>query len=263
MVPVSESAMDHAIELNGTAVAMSRAAFLWGRRAAHDGATVTAFARPQVAVPPAPTLDETIAKRVSILTEYQDAAYAARYQSQVDAIRATESALGSTRLTEAVAHNLFKLMAIKDEYEVARLYAESDFVKKIGERFEGAYRLSFHLAPPVLARPDPTTGIVRKMAFGPWMLTAFKWLAKARKFRGSRLDLFGRSDERKLERALLADFEADLAAVRSKLTLEILTDAIALARLPEKIRGFGHVKRRSIDAAAPEREALRMKLGLG
>jgi len=145
---------------------------------------------------------------------------------------------------------------------VARLYAETDFLQKIGERFEGEYTLQFHLAPPLLARPDPTTGKVKKMAFGPWMLTAFKWLAKARGYRGSRWDIFGRSEERRLERALLAGYEADLAALPAKLERTNLGDAIALASLPEKIRGFGHVKRRSMDAAAPEREALRARLGL-
>ncbi len=262
LVPVSAEAIDRAIELNGTAVAMSRAAFLWGRRAAHDPAAVAAHARPQVAVPPAPTLDEVITKRMSFLTDYQDAAYAEHYRLQVEKVRAAEAAINSSQLTEAVAHNLFKLMAIKDEYEVARLYAETGFVQKISEGFEGDYTLRFHLAPPLLTRPDPTTGRVNKMAFGPWMLTAFKWLAKARRYRGSRWDIFGRSDERRLERTLLADYEADLAALLPKLERTTLIDAIALARLPERIRGFGHVKRRSIDAARPEREALRARLGL-
>ena len=262
MVPVSGEAIDRAIELNGTAVAMSRAAFLWGRRAAHDPAAVTAYARPQVAVPPAPTLDEVIARRQSFLTDYQDAAYAEHYRLQVEKVRVAEAAINSSQLTEAVAHNLFKLMAIKDEYEVARLYAETDFVQKISEGFEGDYTLRFHLAPPLLARPDPTTGRVKKMAFGPWMLTVFKWLAKARRYRGSRWDVFGRSEERRLERALLADYEADLAALLPKLERATLIDAIALARLPEKIRGFGHVKRRSIDAAGPEQAALKTRLGL-
>ena len=262
LVPVSADAIDRAIELNGTAVRMSRAAFLWGRRAAHDPAAVAAFARPRIAVPPAPTLDQVIATRAAFLTAYQDTAYATRYRTQVDKVRAAEAAINSSQLAEAVAHNLFKLMAIKDEYEVARLYAETDFLQKIGERFEGDYRLSFHLAPPLLARPDPTTGVTRKMAFGPWMLTAFKWLARARGLRGSRWDVFGRSDERRLERALLAAYEADLAALLPKLERTTLGDAIALANLPQAIRGFGHVKRRSMDATAPQREALRARLGL-
>jgi indolepyruvate ferredoxin oxidoreductase len=262
LVPVSADAIDRAIELNGTAVTMSRAAFLWGRRAAHDPAGVAAHARPHVAAPAAPTLDQIIEKRMHVLSEYQDAAYATRYRALVDRVRTAETAINSSQLTETVAHNLFKLMAIKDEYEVARLYAESDFVQKISERFEGDYTLNFHLAPPLLARPDPKTGRVTKMAFGPWMLTAFKWLAKARKLRGTRWDVFGHSDERRLERELLADYERDLAALLPKLERASLVDAMALASLPEKIRGFGYVKRSSIDAAVPEREALRARLGI-
>jgi indolepyruvate ferredoxin oxidoreductase len=262
LVPVSADAIDRAIELNGTAVAMSRAAFAWGRRAAHDPAAVAAYARPHVATAATPSLDEVVEKRVRILTEYQDAAYAERYRKQVATLRAAETAVNSSQLTEAVAHNLFKLMAIKDEYEVARLYAETDFLQQVGQRFEGDYTLSFHLAPPLLARPDPKTGKIRKVAFGPWMLTAFKWLARARRYRGSRWDVFGRSDERKAERALLAAYEADFAALPARLERISLGDAIALARLPEKIRGFGHVKQRSMDAVAPEREALRKRLGL-
>ena len=134
--------------------------------------------------------------------------------------------------------------------------------QKISDSFEGGYTLRFHLAPPLLARHDPKSGQVKKMAFGPWMLTGFKWLAKARRYRGSRWDVFGRSDERQLERRLLADYEADLAALLPVLQRTTLIDAIALARLPEKIRGFGHVKRRCIDAAAPERAALKARLGL-
>ena len=262
LVPVSADAIDRAIELNGTAVTMSRAAFLWGRRAAHDSAAVAAHARPRVAAPAAPTLDQVIEKRMHALSEYQDAAYATRYRALVDRVRTAETAINSSQLTETVAHNLFKLMAIKDEYEVARLYAESDFVQKISERFEGDYTLNFHLAPPLLARPDPKTGRVTKMAFGPWMLTAFKWLARARNLRGTRWDLFGHSDERRLERELLADYERDLAALLPRLERASLVDAMALASLPEKIRGFGHVKRSSIDAAVPEREALRARLGI-
>ncbi len=262
MVPVSAAALDRAIELNGTAVAMSRAAFLWGRRAAHDLAAVAAHARPKVAVPPAPSFGEVVERRVQFLTGYQDAAYAARYRTQVETIRAAEAAFNSSRLAEAVAHNLFKLMAIKDEYEVARLYAETNFLESIGERFEGDYRLRFHLAPPLFARPDPKTGQVKKVAFGPWMLTAFSWLAKARRWRGSRWDYFGRSEERQMERRLLAEYEADLVALPAVLEPATLDDAISLVKLPEKIRGFGHVKQLSIEAVAPERKILRTRLGI-
>jgi indolepyruvate ferredoxin oxidoreductase len=262
LVPVSWEAMDRAIELNGTAVAMSRTAFLWGRRAALDLAAVAARAAPQSEAPTEPSLDELITKREAMLTDYQDAAYAARYRSLVDRVRSAEAALGSTALTESVARNLFKLMAIKDEYEVARLYTDPAFRRKLDALFEGDFRLNVHLAPPLLARPDPKTGQVAKLAFGPWIFTAFKWLARARRWRGTRWDVFGRSDERRLERQFLADYEADLVALLPRLDANILADAIALAGLPESIRGFGHVKRRSIEAVAPQRDGLRSKLDL-
>ena len=262
LVPVSWEAMDRAIELNGTAVTMSRAAFLWGRRAALDTAAVAARAAPKSLAPPPPSLDELIAGREHMLVDYQDAAYAARYRGLVDRVRAAETVLGSTALTEAVARNLHKLMAIKDEYEVARLYSEGDFRRRLDEVFDGDFSLRIHLAPPLLARPDPKTGKITKLSFGPWMFTALKWLAKARRWRGTAWDVFGRSEERRLERRLLADYEADIAALLTKLSPATLNDAVALAKLPDAIRGFGHVRRQGIDASAPQREALIKKLGL-
>jgi indolepyruvate ferredoxin oxidoreductase len=262
MVPVTEAALDRAIELNGTAIAMNRKAFLWGRRSAHDPDAVVRFARPLAAVPPAPTLESLLARRIDFLTRYQDAAYADRYRQRVENVRSAENAIDSTQFTEAVARNLFKLMAIKDEFEVARLYAETDFLQRIDATFEGDYRLRFHLAPPGFARPDPTTGQIRKMEFGPWMLTVYRWLARLRQLRGGRWDVFGRSAERRMERQLLADYEADIDALLQKLTTEILPDAIALAELPEKIRGFGQIKQRSIDATISVRDALRSRLGV-
>jgi len=266
LIPVSFDALDRAIELNGTAVTMSRSAFMWGRRLAHDAAAVKAFITPEIASTPALSLDELITRRAEILADYQDLAYANRYRTQLEALRAAEAALNasrvSTALTETVAHNLFKLMAIKDEFEVARLYAEPDFMKRVAESFEGDYSLRFHLAPPLFSSPDPKTGEVKKVIFGPWMLTAFKWLAKARRWRGSRWNVFGRTAERRQERQLLADYEADLAALAKILSPTLLPDAIALAALPEKIRGYGHIKQRNIAAVVPVREALRARLNI-
>jgi indolepyruvate ferredoxin oxidoreductase len=256
LIPVSFAALDRAIELNGTAVAMNRTAFLWGRRAAHDPTTVMALAKPKTAVPPAPTFAESFAQRIAFLTAYQDVAYADRYRSLVDKV----GTAGYPALTDAVMRNLFKLMAIKDEYEVARLYAETDFLQKLDANFDGPWQLRFHLAPPLLARPDPKTGAIRKMTFGPWLLTAFKWLAKARRWRGTRWDMFGRSAERCLDRQLLAEYEADLHALLPRLNHENIALAIKLASLPDKIRGFGHVRQRSIEAALAERMTLRDQL---
>jgi indolepyruvate ferredoxin oxidoreductase len=258
LVPVSLAALDRAIELNGTAVEVNRTALLWGRRAAHDPAAVARLARPHSAVPPAPTFENAFARRIAYLTDYQDAAYAERYRQRVAAVRAT----GHAEFAETVMRNLFKLMAIKDEYEVARLYAETDFLRQIEAGFEGPYTLNFHLAPPLLARPDPQTGEVRKRTFGPWLLTAFRWLAKARRWRGTRWDPFARSNERRMERQLLTDYERDIAHLLPRLEAVQRADAIALAALPEQIRGFGHIKAAALESVRPTWMRLRQKLGI-
>jgi len=265
LVPVSAAAIDAAIELNGTAVEMNRSAFLWGRRAAHDRAAVER-AIEQTAPPPAPervrsrTLDEAIRRRADFLTAYQDAAYAARYRALVERVRAREaSAVGeSAALAEAVARYAFKLMAYKDEYEVARLYSDGSFLEQIRRQFDGDYRLRFHLAPPVLADRDPETGRLRKRTYGPWMLTVFSLLARMKRLRGTRFDPFGRSEERRLERQLIEDYFARIEEILGRLTPENHPLAVEIARLPEFIRGFGHVKAEHLDRVrARETELLR------
>ena len=256
-VPVSEASLDRAIELNGAAVEMNRQAFLWGRRAAIDLAAVQREVSPAPVIRLRPeSLDERIARRAEELTAYQDAAYARRYTDFVARVRAAEAPLGSEALTDAVARNYFKLLAYKDEYEVARLFADPAFRAGIDARFEGEYTLRFHLAPTFLARPDPDSGRIKKKVFGPWMETALRWLAKARRLRGTPFDPFGYHPERKAERALIAQYEADIGALLGGLDAEGLRRAVALARLPEDIRGFGHVKARSMKKAAEKRAAL-------
>ncbi len=262
LVPVSLAALDRAIDLNAAAVAMNRKAFPWGRRPAHDPAGVARHAAPAEPAPP-PTLDESIAKRVAYLTAYQDAAYAARYRALVERVRAAEAPLHATCLAAAVARYYFKLLAIKDEYEVARLYAETDFLDRVRETFEGDYELHFHLAPPLLAKPDPNTGRVRKLDFGPWTLKLFRWLAKRRKYRGGRWDVFARLPERRAERQLIADYEDDVALILARLAPATHDAAVELASLPEKIRGFGHVKAASIGLARKRRDELRRDLETG
>ena len=256
-VPVSEASLDRAIELNGAAVEMNRQAFLWGRRAAIDLAAVQREVSPAPVIRLRPeSLDERIARRAEELTAYQDAAYARRYTDFVARVRAAEAPLGSEALTDAVARNYFKLLAYKDEYEVARLFADPAFRAGIDARFEGEYTLRFHLAPTFLARPDPDSGRIKKKVFGPWMETALRWLAKARRLRGTPFDPFGYHPERKAERALIAQYEADIGALLGGLDAEGLRRAVALARLPEDIRGFGHVKAWSMKKAAEKRAAL-------
>ncbi len=263
LVPVSLEALDKAMELNGTAVDKNRRAFLWGRRAAFDLDAVRRFAQADNVVALPKSLDEMIAERVAILTDYQDAAYAARYRTLVERVRAAERPLGSSALSEAVARYYFKLLAIKDEYEVARLYTDPAFMAKIRDSFEGDFALNFHLAPPLLAKTDPNTGHPKKQSYGPWMLRAFGLLAKLRFLRGGMFDMFGKTEERRMERQLIADYEADVALILEQLGTGIPEDAVKLAALPEQIRGFGHVKAASVAKVVAQRAALRTSLANG
>ena len=262
LLPVSREAIERAIELNGVAVDINRAAFLWGRRAAVDLAAVRRLVTPAQPVKFTPrrrrTLDELVATRTTRLIAYQDAAYAARYTVLVERVRAFEQErLSSKReLAEAVARGYFKLLAYKDEYEVARLHADSGLLARIAEQFEGDYRVAFHLAPPMLAPRDPDTGLPRKRRFGPWMLPAFRILAKLKRLRGTAFDPFGYTAERRMERQLIREYEALIEELLAGLTSANYQTAVALASLPEKIRGFGHVKLAAVEAVRREQSAL-------
>jgi indolepyruvate ferredoxin oxidoreductase len=259
LLPLSEASILRAIELNGAAVDANVQSFRWGRLAAVDPQRVAAAAIP-AAVPDSQrlsgSLDEAIERRRKFLTEYQDAKYAARYTDFVARVRAAENAKepGATDLTEAVARNHFKLLAVKDEYEVARLYAETDFLDRIAAQFEGDYRLRFHLAPPALNHPDAATGEAKKSEYGPWMMPAFRVLAKMRRLRGGPLDVFGRTAERRQERALAADYERQIDALLAGLSPHNYAIAVEIASIPEHIRGYGHVRARHL-AEAKKREA--------
>ncbi len=259
LIPLSEAAILKAIELNGTAVESNKRSFAWGRLAAVEPDRVATLAVPR-ALPDSQrlsaSLDEVVERRVRFLTDYQDAAYARRYADLVTRVRAAEAEAmpGITELAEAVARYYFKLLAIKDEYEVARLYAESDFAQRVAAQFEGDYRLTFHLAPPVFNKPDPATGVPGKSTYGPWMMKAFGLLAKLRRYRGSALDIFGGSAERRRERALIGEYEAVIDEVLKQLTPDKHATAVELACVPEHIRGYGHVRARHL-AAAKTREA--------
>ncbi|MCW3477122.1 indolepyruvate ferredoxin oxidoreductase family protein [Limobrevibacterium gyesilva] len=262
LVPLGLDSLLQAIELNGTAVEANKAAFGWGRHAAADLARVAAAAGVATQKPEPKTLDDVIAARMRHLAQYQNRRTARRYRKLVDRVREIEGRMfsGATALTEAVARNYAKLIAYKDEYEVARLYASKEFRDALAAQFENPERLEFHLAPPLLAKRDPRTGHLQKRSFGPWMMTCFRALAKLRFLRGTRLDPFGRTDERRAERALIGDYEALVEELLQKLKPETLSTAVALASLPEKIRGFGHVKERAIRQAEAERAKLLERL---
>jgi indolepyruvate ferredoxin oxidoreductase len=199
-----------------------------------------------------------VARRVDYLTAYQNAAHAARYRALVERARAIEAEKtpGRCGLAEAVARYLFKLMAYKDEYEVARLYSDGSFLRQVKNEVDGEnLRLHVHLAPPLIARKDKH-GVLKKMTFGPWIFPVFGLLAKLKTLRGTPFDIFGYTAERRAERALIRDYEAMLEEVLERLTPENHAIAVGLAAIPEKIRGFGHVKMRHLAAAKAEEAAL-------
>jgi indolepyruvate ferredoxin oxidoreductase len=262
-LPLSAAAIEQALELNGEAVAMNVAAFRWGRRAAADLKAVEAKAPRPETIDPARKLsqsfDEVVERRVAFLTDYQDAAYAGRYRSLVERARAIETAKapGKSGLADAVARYLFKLMAYKDEYEVARLYTDPSFERQVRNDIGGErLRYQVHLAPPLLARRDKITGVPRKMTFGPWIFPVFRMLAKFKFLRGTVFDPFGHTAERKIERSLVREYEALLEEIFAKLTPENHHLAVGLAAIPDKIRGFGHVKLRHLKTAKADESAL-------
>jgi indolepyruvate ferredoxin oxidoreductase len=258
-VPLSSAAIRRAIELNGEAVAMNLAAFEWGRAASADPASLTAIVQPSTrAQDKEPSLDALVDRRAEFLTAYQNRAYAERYRALVNAVAAAEAAKtpGRTGLAAAAAKYFFKLMAYKDEYEVARLFTEGSFQRQVAEAFEGDLKFEFHLAPPWLARKDSVTGQPKKMTFGPWMMTAFRALAALRVLRGTSLDIFGRTPERREERALIGEYEALASEVVKGLNADNHALGLALLSLPEKIRGYGHVKAESLVKARADEARL-------
>jgi indolepyruvate ferredoxin oxidoreductase len=242
---------------------MNKQAFTWGRLAAHDIERVRSVTRFRArAATTGRTLDESIAYRANFLAEYQSQSYANRYLSTVAKVRNAEAKAspGSSELTEAVARNLFKLMAYKDEYEVARLYTDGSFAKKLDEKFEGDVRLRFHLAPPLLARRDKETGRLQKKEYGSWIIGAFRLLAWLKFLRGTALDPFGYTVERKTERKLIDDY---LAMIEQRIAIprgEQIPILARLARLPEMIRGYGHIKEQSISRFLVEKARLEADL---
>ncbi len=276
-IPLSQDALLRAIELNGQQVQNNLTAFAWGRRAAHDLADVKRLIangapsqpegiielkRPRAASPvvelkkPTGELERLVSVRKAFLTDYQNQAYARQYTELVDKVaRAEREATGTNRLALAVARYYFKLMAYKDEYEVARLYSDGEFLKRVEAQFEGDWKLHFHLAPPLFARKDKDGHLIKR-SYGPGMLRVFGWLARMRKLRGSKLDLFGYTAERRAERELIREYRETLSAILSKLNRGNLDRAVALASLPEEIRGYGHVKEATMAKAALRREEL-------
>jgi len=268
--PLRHESLIRAIELNAVQVEKNLAAFEWGRRAAHDMDALRRVVESQhgardaspgkiIALHTPKALDSLIDKRLAYLAKYQNAAYAARYGRLVAAVRAAEAGLdagdGQYPLTEAVARNLHKLMAYKDEYEVARLYADPAFMEKVKSSFEGDWKIRFHLAPPSTSKKDAHGHLVKKQ-YGPWMMSAMRVLTRLKFLRGTALDPFGGTEERKMERALIVEYEALVKELIAGLTVQKLPLAVELASLPDSMRGYGHIKDNNVKAAKIKWNAL-------
>jgi indolepyruvate ferredoxin oxidoreductase len=256
-IPLGRESLLRAIELNAVAVDNNKAAFEWGRRAAHDLPSVEKLFSPAQVIDfrKRETLDTLVARRVEFLTAYQNHGYAQDYRDFVERVRLAEMPLGRTALSEAVARYLFKLMAYKDEYEVARLHAQTGFHERIAAQFEGDYKVHYHLAPPLLARRNDK-GELQKRKYGPAMGLGFKLLTRLRGLRGTPWDVFGRTEERRTERALIGEYRASIEEVVAGLTPANHALAVEIAAVPEQIKGFGHVKERHLAAARPRWQQL-------
>ena len=252
-IPLRRESLMRAMELNAVAVEQNKTAFEWGRQAAHDWDRVKALLSPAQVIEfrPRDTLETLLRRRVAFLTDYQNAAYAQRYEALVRRVQQAESVAlgaGKTALAESVARQLFRLMAYKDEYEVARLYTDGAFQKKLAEQFEGDFTLRFHLAPPLLAKKNARGELV-KQTYGPWMMKAFGLLARLKGLRGTALDVFGYTEERRTERALIGEYMDIVEELISTLDAKRHPLALEIAQVPERIKGFGHVKDRNLRAA--------------
>jgi indolepyruvate ferredoxin oxidoreductase len=262
MIPINEESLLQAIELNGVAVDWNKEAFAWGRRLAHQPELIGKFLQQDDTVQPLiftpTTTGDWVAKYSKELTDYHDEDYAARYRALVDKVVSAENRAtsGKSGLATAVVKAAYKLMAYKDEYEVARLYSAPEFLQKLEEQFEGDYTLEFNLAPPIIAPRDKTTGLPTKIQIGPWILKAFGLLAKFKFLRGTRLDPFGYFAERKMERGLIEKYFDTVETLLKDLNSDNHALAVEIAELPMTIRGYGHVKHDNVQEAHAKLEAL-------
>ena len=255
LLPLKRESIEKAIELNDVAVAANMTAFNWGRVAAHDEEAVTRVVQPLLAHDDldrgSDTLAQLVDTRAAYLTAYQDERYAARYRALVAKVAETEQRVtpGTDTLARAVARYYFKLLGYKDEYEVARLYTDGTFAERLKRQFSGDFTLTFHLAPPLIASRDPQTGHLKKGEYGSWVIKLFSVLAAGKRLRGTALDIFGWTEERRTERRLISEYEAVTERLLASINERNHHTAVHLAEVPEVIRGFGHVKVKSIEAA--------------
>jgi indolepyruvate ferredoxin oxidoreductase len=258
LIPLSKESIEQAIALNGVALEENKKAFNYGRLAAHDREKLDLLVKSVLDTGEgetiSTTLEEVIAKRMTYLTDYQDAAYAQRYKKAIERFTAFP------KMHEAVARNYHKLLAYKDEYEVARLYTNGDFLKSVRAQFDGDYKLTFHMAPPIFEKTDPATGRPKKRSFGPWMMGALHILTRLKGLRGTPLDPFGHLKDRREERALIVEYEKTMDLVLAHFTGENMDLCVEILSLPDMIRGFGPVKEANLRKARAMHMALMTRL---
>jgi indolepyruvate ferredoxin oxidoreductase len=263
LIPVSEEAIVRAIELNGTAVKMNERAFFWGRLMAHDESVIERISGAKTPESGVFELERFVADRVRDLERYQNAAYGRRYKALVGIVQQTERRMAGVvgELTEAVARNYFKVLAYKDEYEVARLHTDGGFRSYLSSAFDGGGKKTFYMAPPLLTRRDPRTGRRNKIALrAAWLDPLLRVMKYGKVLRGTPLDPFGRQQDRVIERALIGEFEEDVSLAVQSITPQTIETAIALLRVPSSIRGFGVIKERNYENARPVRQRYRAML---
>jgi indolepyruvate ferredoxin oxidoreductase len=252
-IPVQEASVLRAIELNGVAVGFNKRAFQWGRVAAHDIGVIDTLVGNQAndltADREEPPLEDLIAELARELVAYQDEAYSQRFGKAIEAFRTFEMERrnGKQTLTRIAVKNLYKLMAYKDEYEVARLYSDPHFEAKLSAQFYGDYKVKYHLAPPILSRMNKATGRPDKIAFGSWMKHGFLMLARFKRLRGTAFDIFGYTAERRVERKLIEDYEALLRVLADRISADTEQTIARLLNLPDVVRGYGPVKEANIE----------------
>ena len=259
MIPLSIEAINKAIELNAIAVEFNQQALNWGRlweqNAEFVEKQIRAAQSSNAGSSGPATLDQLIEHRVASLTAYQNADYAEAYKQLVEKVRSVDN-VENQPLSEAVARYAYKLRAYKDEYEVARLYTDGSFTENLASRFTGDYKINVQLAPPLLSRPDPVTGKAKKRNFGPWIFSVFRVLVKMKRLRGTPADIFGWTKERRTERKLIVEYEQMVEKFVAEFDQIDYDTAVQLARLPDEVRGFGHVKMANLEQVEKRRESL-------
>jgi indolepyruvate ferredoxin oxidoreductase len=258
-IPISHEAIEKAIELNNIDVSFNIQAFRWGRYAAIDLKAVknaAGFKIEEKLFQLPTTFDDIVSHRKTFLTSYQNTAYANRYEEFAKRVRKVDEKLNRDAFSISVAKYYAKLLAIKDEYEVARLYTDGTFMRELQSQFEGPVRLDFYLAPPLFAKRDPFSGQFKKAVYGPWMMYGFRLLVRLKSLRGTKFDIFGYTKERKKERSLITNYESQISYLLENLKPENYDIAVSLASLPEHIRGYGHVKERHLQDVKANEEVL-------